>query len=158
VLATQRWAYDGAGGHASPTVRGAVAEDIALARRYERVEVFGGRDVASFRMYPTGVGAIVEGWTKNIAAGFGAIAWWFALAVVAWIWSLAGGPFASPWFYAASAVQLWVLGRRAGRFGPVVAALYPVALAFFLAVFLRSLVLRWLGRPVTWRGRRIAAR
>jgi 4,4'-diaponeurosporenoate glycosyltransferase len=135
-----------------------VAEDIALARRYARVEVFGGRDAASFRMYPTGVGAIVEGWTKNIAAGFGAISWWFALAVVAWIWSLAGGPFVSPWFYAASAVQLWALGRRVGRFGPVIAALYPVALVFFLAVFLRSLVLRCLRRPVSWRGRRIATR
>src|SRR4051794_29617894 len=158
VLATSRSAYDGAGGHAGAGVRGAVAEDIALAARYDRVAVFGGRGTASFRMYPTGVGAIVEGWTKNIAAGFGAIAWWFALAVVAWIWSLAGGPFASPWFYAATAVQVWVLGRRVGRFGPVVAALYPAALVFFLAVFVRSLVLRWLRRPVSWRGRRIAAR
>jgi 4,4'-diaponeurosporenoate glycosyltransferase len=158
VLATSRSAYERAGGHGAPSVRGAVAEDIALARRYDRVEVFGGRDAASFRMYPRGIAAIVEGWTKNIAAGFGAIAWWFALAVVAWIWSLAGGPFVSPWFYAASAVQLWVLGRRAGRFGPVAAALYPVALVFFLAVFLRSLVLRWLRRPVAWRGRRIVAR
>ena len=78
--------------------------------------------------------------------------------MVAWIWSLAGGPFTSPWFYAASVVQVWVLGRRAGRFGPVTALLYPVALVFFLAVFLRSVALTALGRPVRWKGRAVPSR
>ena len=40
--------------------------------------------------------------------------WWVALAVAAWVWSLAGGLFAGWWAYPLSAVQVWVLGRRAG--------------------------------------------
>jgi 4,4'-diaponeurosporenoate glycosyltransferase len=34
-------------------------------------------------------------------------------------------------------------------------ALYPIPLAFFVAVFLRSAALTALGRPVAWRGRRV---
>ena len=49
------------------------------------------------------------------------------VGVAAWVWSLAGGLFAGWPAYPLSAVQVWVLGRRAGTFGPLTAALYPLA-------------------------------
>ena len=58
--------------------------------------------------------------------------WWFAVLIVGWLWSLNGGWITSVWFYAASAVQVLVLGRRAGRFGPLSAVAYPLLVVFFL--------------------------
>ena len=86
------------------------------------------------------------------------VPWWAAPFMVGWIWSLAGGPFASWWCYGASVAQLAVQGRRVGRFGLLSAALYPFLLVFFLVVFARSVVLTAFGRPVWWRGRRVATR
>jgi 4,4'-diaponeurosporenoate glycosyltransferase len=158
VLACTREAYEAAGGHAHQSVRGAVAEDIALARRFPAVSLHTGRPDVSFRMYPGGLRALVQGWTKNIATGAASVRWWFALLVVGWLWSLNGGWITSPWFYAASAVQVLVLGRRAGRFGVLTALAYPLLVLFFLVVFLRSLALTALRRPVRWKGRLVATR
>jgi 4,4'-diaponeurosporenoate glycosyltransferase len=135
-----------------------VAEDIALARRFRSVSLHTGWPDVSFRMYPAGLRALVQGWTKNIASGAASVRWWFALGVVGWMWSLNGGWITSPWFYAASAVQVFVLARRAGRFGAVTALLYPLLVLFFLVVFLRSVALTALRRPVRWKGREVAAR
>jgi 4,4'-diaponeurosporenoate glycosyltransferase len=157
VLATSRADYERAGGHAHRRVRAAVAEDIALAANFDAVHVYLGCRSPSFRMYD-GFASLVRGWTKNIATGASSIAWWCGLMVVAWIWSLAGGFVTSPYFYAASVVQVWVLGRRVGRFGPFTAIAYPLFLVVFLAVFVRSVALIALCRPVRWRGRSVATR
>jgi 4,4'-diaponeurosporenoate glycosyltransferase len=109
-------------------------------------------------MYPHGVRPLLQGWTKNIATGAGSVPWWAAPLMVGWIWSLAGGPFASWWCYLASVVQVAVQGRRVGRFGPIGALVYPLLLAVFLVVFVRSAVLTALGREVWWRGRRVPSR
>ena len=53
--------------------------------------------------------------------------------------------------------QWWVL-RRIGSFRWTSAAVFPVPLAAFIAIFLRSVVLTRLRREVTWRGRRIRVR
>jgi 4,4'-diaponeurosporenoate glycosyltransferase len=158
VLVIDRAAYGSVGGHGHPEVRGAVAEDLALGRVLGRNLPFAGRGLATFRMYPSGVRALVQGWTKNIATGARSVPWWAAPLMVGWIWSLAGGPFTSWWCYGASVAQLAVQGRRVGRFGLLSAALYPVLLVFFLVVFVRSVVLTAFGRPVWWRGRRVATR
>ncbi len=84
--------------------------------------------------------------------------WWFAVLIVGWLWSLNGGWITSVWFYAASTVQVLVLGRRAGRFGPLSAVAYPVLVVCFLVIFLRSVALTLLRRPVPWKGRPVATR
>ena len=158
VLAARRTVYEAAGGHAHPAVRGAVAEDIALARRFPVVRLHTGRPDVTFRMYPDGLRSLIQGWTKNIASGAASVRWWFAVMIVGWLWSLNGGWITSGWFYLASAVQVIVLGRRAGRFGPWTALAYPVIVVFFLVVFLRSVALTALRRPVPWKGRSVATR
>jgi len=158
VLACRRTAYLASGGHAHPSVRGAVAEDIALARRFPSVRIFTGRPDFSFRMYPGGLRSLVQGWTKNIASGAASVRWWFAVLIVGWLWSLNGGWITSVWFYGASAVQVLVLGRRAGRFGAISALAYPLLVVFFLVVFLRSVALTLFRRPVPWKGRPVATR
>lgn len=158
VLACRREAYERVGGHAHPSVRAAVSEDIALGRAVGRVEVYmGGRDVA-LRMYPGGWRSLVQGWTKNVASGATAVPWWAALGSVAWVWSLAGGWLVSVWCYVMSALQLAVQARRAGRFGAVTPLVYPLLVLVFVALFVRSAVLIALRRPVRWKGRAVAPR
>ena len=162
--------YRTAGGHGHEAVRGAVVEDVALARRFAAaglpVSVFGGKDAIRFRMYPGGVAQLVEGWTKNIATGAsttGPVALamtctWVAGGITA-AWSLATVPTAvTALAYLAYAAQIGSMLHRIGRFPWWTAPAYPVPLAFFLAVFARSVVHTRLRGEVRWRGRTIHTR
>ena len=174
-LVTSTADYQAAGGHEA--VKAEVVEDLALSRRYVAlglpVTCLGGRGTIRFRMYPGGLGQLVEGWTKNFAGGaaatrsatFAMVFLWMAGCISATAYlvdALAGGgpfsPTAAAVLYAAYAGQLaWMLGRI-GRFGWATGAVYPVPLAFFLGVFTRSLVRTHLRKKVTWRGRSIPTR
>ena len=154
MLAVDRAVYQRAGGHADPQVRQSLTEDIELARRVGRSQLYTNRTDATFRMYPDGLVQLRRGWSRTIAAGVASTRWWATVAVAAWVWSLAGGMFATWWAYPLSAVQVWVLGRRAGRFGPVVAALYPLAVVALIVVVLGALSNRLRGRTM-WRGRAV---
>jgi 4,4'-diaponeurosporenoate glycosyltransferase len=154
VLACDRSAYDSIGGHGASQVRGAILEDIAMARLFPQRQLFVGSSAGpTFRMYPGGRRAMIEGWTKGIAIGAAAAPRWAAAGTAAWIASLAGGWVVSCWFAVATVVQLAVLARRAGRFAPWVIVLFPVATALFVVVVLRSMIVRRTGGRVTWRGR-----
>ena len=154
VLATARADYERVGGHAHAEVRASVVDDIALARRYDgNVRVAVDRSVASFRMYPGGFGPLLEGWTKNIATGAGYVPWWAFAATVAWLWSMIGAPAAGWPCWLASALQVYVLGRRVGAVRWWAALLAPLLAIWFLAVLARSGWRRLRGRPVRWRGR-----
>jgi 4,4'-diaponeurosporenoate glycosyltransferase len=165
--------YVAVGGHAA--VRSEIIEDVRLARRYRAcglaVRCLAGGDAVRFRMYPGGPGQLVEGWTKNIAAGagtarpgplLGAVAWVTALALVAirTLTGLAGGgafPTVAVAAWALVALQLrWML-RRIGRFRWWTAVAFPVPLAAFVAIFARSLLVTLAHRPVTWRRRTVFA-
>lgn len=151
-----------------PQVRRAVLEDVALARRFadagEPVACFGGRRLVTFRMYDHPV-RLVEGWAKNIAAGCGSISAARLVLVVAWMtaclaggWGVIAGSWLAIGLYAAFALQLTVMLRQVGSFGPLTAALYPVLGAVFVAIFVWSLVLtargevRWKDRVIRLRG------
>ena len=154
VLAVRRDRYTAAGGHAAAAVRASLTEDIALARAVGGSRLFSARRDATFRMYPGGFVDAWRGWARTFADGVTATRWWLALAVAAWVWSLAGAPFVGWTAYALAAVQVWVLGRRSGRFGPGAAAIYPVAVAALVMVVLASLGVRAAGTTV-WKGRSV---
>ncbi|HSO94689.1 MAG TPA: glycosyltransferase family 2 protein [Acidimicrobiia bacterium] len=152
-------------GHRS--VRRAVIEDVALARRFaaanEPVTSFAGGDLLAFRMYDR-PGRLIEGFAKNFAAGAAstpvprlvAIVVWIAACLVAGWGLLAGGAVAIA-LYAAFALQCFVLLRQLGSFGIVTALLFPLNAVIFVAVFLWSLVLLARGQ-VRWKGRRVSTR
>ena len=172
VLVTHRADYDRVGGHAS--VADQILDDVALARRYTeaglRVTCLGGKGTVRFRMYPDGLRHLLEGWTKNFAGGAAGtrkvtlvlIAAWISLCIEA-AWNpgaalLDGGTGLGPatLVYAAVAGQvLWML-RRIGAFHPLTALAYPIPLAFFLALFTRSIFDVYVRRRVTWKGRELA--
>jgi len=177
-LVASRTDYLAAGGHGDPTVRGAVTEDVALARSFGRsgskVTCLGGRGTIDFRMYPGGIAQLVEGWTKNFATGAGGTRPLTLALIVVWIsgalsaaWYLAAaaagahGPLgivAALAMYAAYAAQLWWMLRRIGRFAAATAPGFAVPLVFFVAVFARSVALTALRGEVRWRGRTLSTR
>lgn len=159
VIGIDRATYDHVGGHGSPSVRSMHTEDIGLARAVGRSRLaVGSPSTTTFRMYPGGFAESVRGWTRSIATGARLARWWVGLAVAFWMCSVAGGWLAAPLVYPFTAVQLWVLGRRAGTMHPVAAALFPLLVVVFVAIFVRSVVAVLLGRDVTWKGRQVGAR
>jgi 4,4'-diaponeurosporenoate glycosyltransferase len=163
---TEAAAYRAVGGH--DAVRGEVVEDVALARRFRAagrpVRALAGRGVVAFRMYPGGPGQLVEGWSKNLARGAGSVGLPAALGATAWVAASAAA--ATAWVaaprggaalvaYAVVAAQWWWMLRRVGSFRWWAWLLFPLPLAAFVAIFLRSAVLTVARRPVRWRGRRV---
>ena len=129
----------------------------------------GGRGTVRFRMYPDGLGHLIEGWTKNFAGGAAGTRKLTLVLTVAWVslaieaaWGLVAGllgaaalvPVAA--LYVAVAGQLWWMLRRLGSFHPLTALLFPVPLLFFLYVFARSIVDVYVRRRITWKGRQLA--
>ncbi|MHB1293874.1 MAG: glycosyltransferase family 2 protein [Anaerolineae bacterium] len=159
------------GGHAA--VRSAVLEDIALAKGFRAaglpVSCYGGRGAISFRMYPDSLAQLIEGWSKGFGTGALTTRLPILLAIIVWIsgcfsasihavGALAIGtsealPLAV--LYALFALEIGWMLRRIGSFGAYTAALFPLPLAFFAVLMLRSLVLIYLVRRVVWHGRTI---
>lgn len=162
--------YHRIGGHRS--VRGEVAEDLALAQRFRRsglpVRCIGGGDLVWFRMYRD-LRGVVQGWGKNVATGAGRTPPLRTAAVILWVAALLRvahlavatiftGTDVSPAVvavaYAAVTVQVALMARQVGRFGPA-ALLWPLLLAFFVSVFAWSSIRTLLVHQVTWSGRSI---
>ena len=160
------------GGHRE--VRREIMEDVALGMLFSRkglpMRCLAGRGTVRFRMYPEGIGQMIEGWSKNFASGAKASHIGVVLLVFAWIYgnfealacvltaslqenalSLVGASL----LYSAYVLQIHWMLRRIGNFGFHTAVLFPVSLLFFLFLFLYSLMLTFVVRRVRWRGRSI---
>lgn len=165
--------YERVGGHAA--VGAAVTEDLALARAFERTGlptwVFAGRGSFEYRMYPGGLRALLEGWSKNLASGARFVSAPRSLLIGLWVTSLlvavqlaglavARGTGPSALLAAAAVVAVVVQQRVFLRgltdAGWLTALAFPVTTAFFVVVFVRSVWWTVVRRRVRWRGRTLA--
>lgn len=163
MLLVDRACYQQTGGHQQ--VKGRVLENLRLAGFYRQAGVpvasLPGRGMLSFRMYPGGLSSLVEGWTKGFASGAAETTRSTVIGVALWISGLMVAlisPLFSPWLtllYLAFAAQFWLMLKKTGSFSPLTALLYPLPLAFYFAVFARSVTRS--GKEVTWKGREIRA-
>jgi glycosyltransferase involved in cell wall biosynthesis len=177
-LLVEREAYRRLGGHAA--VADKVLEDVELAflakRRRVGLRFRYAEDALATRMYRS-TGAMIEGWTKNLALLFDntlALAVWRALDILL----LAGLPVLAVWLwnarFAAHSLQwlgagwvfalLWV--RTLFRFYARVAksnfpfvdcALAPLGLPLFVALLYRSWFQHKILKRVSWKGRNYPA-
>jgi hypothetical protein len=168
VMAIPRDAYVRSGGHAA--VRGAVAEDLALARVADQhgipVGAWCGAEGLRVRMYGEGVRRLFEGWRKNLAIGAASVPPLRLLCAVAWVVALTqasalvllapGVPTLA--VYGAFVAQTALLAGRIGAFRRGVIVALPVLVASFLAIFAASAYATVRRRRVTWRGRTVATR
>lgn len=167
--------YFALGGHEA--IKSEIIEDMALARLARtkgfKVHCFAGRGVISFRMYPGGIGHLIEGWTKNFATGASKTGLWLFLVSFGWVTGAMSGPVDIIkglvsgndflWkigiiLYVIFAAQIYSFLRKLGNFGIFSVILYPFNLAFFIFIFLRSMVYTHLLGYVNWKGRRIKAK
>jgi glycosyltransferase involved in cell wall biosynthesis len=176
-LLVEREAYRRLGGHAS--VSDKVLEDVALAflakRRKVGLRFRYADDAASTRMYRS-TGAMIEGWTKNLALLFDnslALALWRALDVLLLVglpvlaielWNARFAAHSVQWLGAGWVLALlWV--RTLVRFYSRVAksnfpfidcALAPLGLPLFVALLYRSWFQHRILKRVSWKGREYA--
>lgn len=174
VVLCGRDEYFRVGGHGS--VRDRILEDIELGAQFRdhgvTVTSVSGRGLIEYRMYADGVGAIVEGFAKNILLGARRASIWFVILDILWINALFSAPgllvgsLASGWypvtlvsfvFYLVYAVQLWRAARILGNFGPAAALMFPLHLVFFSLVVIRAGLATLFGKPITWKGRELRA-
>ncbi|HEX5387413.1 MAG TPA: glycosyltransferase family 2 protein [Gemmatimonadales bacterium] len=173
-LLVTRAGYEAAGTHQS--VRGEVAEDVALAQEFLRHGrklhlAYAGRLIET-RMY-RGLAHLIEGWSKNFYLGgrrsfpeepvlralmpwllAGVMGFWLAPVVVALCWALGGsvgglGPAALA--AAALTAGFWALMSFGMGIPPIYGLAYPLGAAMVLYIAARS---TWRGaRHVEWKGR-----
>jgi len=166
MLLVDRESYRRVGGH--ETVRGRILENFWLASQFRAsgiaVRSVTDPGVLSFRMYPNGLGELIQGWTKGFASGAGKTPHGTLFLIVAWMIGLMlaplGGLATGDWprwgaAYLLCALQVAWFSRLVGAFRWFTAVLYPVPLIFFFLVFAWSVLNS--GKRVRWKGREILA-
>jgi 4,4'-diaponeurosporenoate glycosyltransferase len=166
MLLVERQNYQRVGGHEA--VHGKILENFGLAAHFRDagipVRSVAGRGALSFRMYPDGLGGLIEGWTKGFASGAGRTPRGVLWIIILWMIGLMITPISlvasgmGPWWlavYLACAAQVACFSRMVGGFHWHAALFYPVPLVFFFALFTRSAMRS--GKNVTWKGREIRA-
>ena len=177
-LLFRRSSYEALGGHAS--VRGKVAEDLALALRAKRhgmqVHLIQGLDQLSTRMYAS-LGALIRGWMKNVYAGgietlpagrlwrllypimlLTPILFWLTPPVVLGLWALGlASPALGTWAVITSAILFvwWLIVYTAMTRRPWYALVAPIGHLLLGYIFLRAIAR---GTRVEWKGREYEVR
>ncbi|MEZ5261225.1 MAG: glycosyltransferase [Acidimicrobiales bacterium] len=160
--------YTAIGGHGAHPAT--IVDDLTLAataRSHDLpVTLYRGGDLVAMRSSPDGLRAVVDGWSKNLAAGMGHTRPSAAVVVALWITSLLL-PVAlaaqQRWvpagvLWALSAAHTGWLSRRVGRFHPLVTTLgAPVLGLFTTYLTIRSVLAVATRRSVTWKGRALGA-
>jgi 4,4'-diaponeurosporenoate glycosyltransferase len=173
-LLVARPTYFATGGHSHPLVRGEILENFALGKvlldAARPVSCYAGRGAVSCRMYPGGLGELVEGWSKAFVTGAAGTPPGYLLLAVGWISGavasalllsaaplLAGVPGLAVGgaVYLAFAAQMRFMLTRLGSYWPLTALLFPVAVVAFLVIFARSAFLVHVRGRVTWRGQQL---
>ena len=172
LICVSKTMYDQVGGYAS--VHDTVVEDMALGARFHQAgyltRLYMGGDRIRFRMYRDGLASLVQGWTKNFAAGATKSPMWLSLLVFCWVTGCAAVPVGlcvtavtAQWAESVLFVSLYIgwvweirrIGRKTGSFHAGTYVFYPLSLALFVWVFLQSALKKLLKRPVQWKGRKI---
>lgn len=167
-LLIPRAVYEASGGHSS--VRRSILENLAISSRINaiggRCECIGGRGVLNFRMFPDGLGQLLEGWSKAFADGAAASDPALLVTSVLWLSMLAGTfllLLLTPWpwrgyfglLYICFAIQLCWFARQIGNYRLLTCVFYPVPLLFYFVLFAQSTYRRAFKRQVKWRGRKL---
>jgi hypothetical protein len=153
-LVAGRTGYLRAGGHRA--VRGAVLEDVELARAVKRsggrVALADGSGLAQCRMYASWR-ELADGYAKSLWASFGSpfgAAGVTALLLALYVAPLAGPPVIALTGYAAGVASRWVAARATGGRAWPDALAHPVSILVFAALVGYSYARR---RRITWKGR-----
>lgn len=172
VVVMKRQDYFARGGHGQ--VKGEILDDLAfgseLQKKGTEVHCLGGKGTISFRMYPNGIRELINGWSKGFAMGAAKTSIPLLILIVAWICGSIGTTrgliesiaatnnaqiaISGGLYFLYSAQIYWMLARI-GNFKFYTALLYLIPVAFFVVVFIYSLVRIFVVKSVIWKGREI---
>ena len=170
-LIVSRKHYFEIGGHSS--VKNKILENVFMARKFKdagvNLKCLGGKGTLSFRMYPDGFKALVNGWTKAFAAGAGQTPFFTLLLIILWLSSgfiiiiklklefLSGNPIII-WLslYFTFVLQIYWMLRRIGTFRFISSLLFPANLLFYVIVFFRSLYYQISKKSISWKSREVS--
>ncbi|WP_246945006.1 glycosyltransferase [Bacillus pinisoli] len=160
------------GGHKK--IEGAIMDDLALGEAFLEqnlpVRCLGGKGIISLRMYPEGVGSLIEGWCKSFAVGSKSTHPLVMLMVIFWITGsfITSGALISSiidWnptaimfsgiLYILYMIQTAWFASRVGNFRWAVFAFYPILFLFFVGIYLYSFIRVNVFHSVKWKGRNI---
>ncbi|AQQ52331.1 glycosyltransferase [Planococcus lenghuensis] len=164
--------YFSTGGHKK--IHGAIMDDLELGQAFldKNLPVYclGGKDLISFRMYPNGIGELIEGWCKSFAVGSKSTHPFVMLLTVIWIagsFSIAVALISSivsmdavamilsGLLYVVFAAQTALFARRCGNFSWWIFLFFPLLFLFFTGIHLYSLFRVNVLHNVKWKGRKI---
>ena len=169
-LMISRVHYQKMGGHGA--VKDKILEHYKMAAPLAKagipVKLRGGRGTLNVRMYPEGLGQMIQGWSKSFASGAGQTPPGIMLPIILWI----SGMLVTPLFLIFAVVRmdiisiyLWATAYilfflqlywhlwRIGRFKWYTSLMFPVPLILFFLLFSRSSSLMNKKRQVVWKGR-----
>lgn len=171
-LLCDRKTYFEIGGHEQ--AKGSIMENVDLGRIFLEhglpVRLFGGKGVLHFRMYPDGLHALSQGWSKSFASAsvsthsfiLVGTSMWIAGAFLSFsflLWSLMEGTGFSILLgvlsYLLYLAQFYRMARLAGNFHWTALCLYPLLFLYFVLLFIWSGIKTFVFRTVSWKGRDI---
>lgn len=172
-LLCRRDTYFEVGGHAR--TRDAIMENVDLGKYFGEnnlpVRLYGGKGVLHFRMYPDGLAALIQGWSKSFATASLAT---HPLIIVGISFLMAGACFAfsfpiyflltGQWLAGFIAIvgymlffgHFYRLARLAGNFSWQAILAFPILFVFFIGLFIWSFIKTFILRQVSWKGRNIS--
>jgi 4,4'-diaponeurosporenoate glycosyltransferase len=157
-------------GHSS--VKDKILENVFMAKKFKdagvNLKCLGGKGTLSFRMYPDGFKALINGWTKAFAAGAGQTPFFNLLMIICWlsagfmitiklILGVISGNSIIIWFslYLAFVLQIYWMLRRIGAFKFLTSLFFPVGLVFYVIIFSRSLYYQISKKSISWKSREV---
>ncbi|UOQ44412.1 glycosyltransferase [Halobacillus salinarum] len=154
------------GGHYA--VKHEIVEHLTFCRKAESrgvtIHAFSGKNLLNMRMYPAGLGAIIEGWSKSMASGAKSASPFMLILTITWLSTVISFLVQLPsmnWKFAAGflliAFFLYRFLQDVGNVRWYDALLFPVHVFFFVGLFVYSLMRNLSGKS-TWKGRKIVAR
>ncbi len=136
----------------------------------ENIYCYGGKHTISFRMYPNGIGDLINGWSKGFASGAMKTSISILVVIVLWIVGASGTAriliqecitgdtiqmIQWVFLYVCYVMQIYWMIRRIGNFKFYTALFYPIPLLFFVVVFIYSLIRVFVLKKAVWKGRTI---
>lgn len=150
--------YEAMGTHQA--IKHAIVDDLAfgqaLIENGYTPRVYSGKDTISFRMYPSSLKELMEGWSKNIAIASTKISIVISgLITIFFIGVYASMVYFSLPLYGLYVLQTYILGKKVMNITIIHACFYPLYYIFFMFLFLYSFYKRIIRKEVVWKGRKI---
>jgi 4,4'-diaponeurosporenoate glycosyltransferase len=155
-------------------VKDETVEDFTLGKIYEengeKIELFLGGKLISFRMYPNGLKSLIEGWTKNFSKGAASINPFTLLAFIVWVAYLTVLPIVITAsiinqktviliilciIYLLTVLSLVRISKAIGSYPLACHVFYPVLIVLFHLLFIYSVLSIYIFKSTKWKGRKL---